>query len=51
VRDNLERASDFINKIKIDEENEIESLKKHFKEIKLGMDMTKSVMDATLKRF
>lgn len=51
VRDNLERATEFLGTIKVDEESDVEILRKHFKEVKLGMDMTTTVMDSTLKKF
>ena len=51
VRDNLQMGYDFANKVKVEEIKEIEELRKHFEEIKRGMNMTQGVMDATLKRF
>jgi molecular chaperone GrpE len=51
VRDNLDRATAYLDEIKLDEEADIEQLKKHFKEVALGMNMTSSVMDSTLKKF
>lgn len=42
---------DFVDKIKIDEINDIEELRKHLIEVKKGMNMTQHVMDACLKRF
>lgn len=51
VRDNLDLADAHIKKIKIDEVNDIQELKKHVTEIKKGMDMTSHVMDNCLKRF
>ena len=51
VKDSLERASDFIKKVKIDEETDVNEIKKHFHEIVNGMGMTAHVMDNCLKRF
>jgi len=51
ARDNLQMGYDFANKVKVEEIKEIEELRKHFEEIKRGMNMTQGVMDATLKRF
>ena len=51
MRDNLERASDFIKQLKIDEQNDLTELKKHFSQIQKGMEMTSHVMDSTLKRY
>ena len=51
VRDNLQMGYDFANKVKANEIKDIEELRKHFEEIKKGMNMTQGVMDATLKRF
>jgi len=51
VRDNLQMGYDFVDKIKIEEIKDIEELKKHFIEVKKGMNMTEHVMDACLKRF
>ena len=44
-------ASDYIKKIKIEEEVSLDELKKHFTEIQKGMNMTSHVMDGCLKRF
>jgi molecular chaperone GrpE len=51
VRDNLQMGYDFASKIKVEEIKDIEELKRHFEEIKKGMNMTQHVMDSTLKRF
>lgn len=45
VRDNLERASEHIKSLKIEEQNDIAELKKYFEQIQKGMDMTSHVMD------
>lgn len=51
VRDNLQMGYDFAEKIKLDDIKDLEELKKHFVEVKRGMNMTQNVMDACLKRF
>ena len=51
VSDNLERAGEYIAKIKVDEEDDVEQLKKHIREVSLGMDMTSTVMHKTLNKF
>ena len=51
VRDNLQMGYDFAEKIKLDDIKDLEELKKSFVEVKKGMNMTQSVMDACLKRF
>lgn len=51
MRDNLERAGDFISQLKIEEQTDLAELKKHFSQIQKGMEMTSHVMDATLKRY
>ena len=51
VRDNLQMGYNFVDKIKIEEIQDLEELKKHFIEVKKGMNMTQHVMDACLKRF
>jgi molecular chaperone GrpE (heat shock protein) len=40
VRDNLQMGFDFANKVKVEEVKDIEELKRHFEEIKKGMNMT-----------
>ena len=42
---------EYIKKIKIEEENDVQALKKHIKEIAKGIELTSSVMDSCLKRF
>lgn len=42
---------EYIKKVKIEEEKDVEALKKHIKEISKGIDMTSHVMDSCLKRF
>ena len=42
---------DFAKKIKVNEIKDLEELKRHFEEIRKGMDMTEHVMDSCLKRF
>ena len=51
MRDNLERAIDHIKKLKLEEMNDIEELKRQFEQVQTGMTMTSTVMDSTLKRF
>lgn len=51
VRDNLERSTDFMKKLNIKEENDVERLKELFEEILKGNEMTNKVMDQTLKRY
>jgi molecular chaperone GrpE len=51
VRDNLERASEHVRKLKLEEITDIEELKKQFQQVQTGMSMTSTVMDSTLKRF
>lgn len=51
VRDNLERATDHIKKLKLEEVKDIEELKKYFVDVSTGMNMTSTVMDSTLRRF
>jgi molecular chaperone GrpE len=51
VSDNLERANEYIQKVKVGEEDDIESLKKHIKEIALGTEMTSTVMHNILHKF
>ena len=42
---------DFSEKVKLDGIKDAEELKRHFVEVKKGMNMTQHVMDACLKRF
>lgn len=51
MRDNLDRGSEHIKGLKIEEQNDIAELKKYFEQVQKGMDLTSHVMDATLKRF
>jgi molecular chaperone GrpE len=51
VRDNLDRATEYLNTIKLEDEADLVQLKKHFKEVSLGMNMTSTVMDGALKKF
>ena len=51
VRDNLQMGYDFSEKVKLDGIKDVEELKRHFVEVKKGMNMTQHVMDACLKRF
>lgn len=51
VRDNIEAASQHVNKLKIEEIKDIEELRQQFLQISKGMNMTSHVMDNCLKRF
>jgi len=42
---------EYIKKIKIEEEKDVDALKKHIKEIAKGIELTSHVMDSCLKRF
>ena len=51
VRDDIQMGYDFAKKIKVNEIKDLDELKRHFEEIRKGMDMTEHVMDSCLKRF
>lgn len=51
VRDNLERATEHIKKLNLEEVKDLEELKKYFVDVTTGMTMTSTVMDSTLRRF
>ena len=51
VKDNLERSNEFLMKVNVQEEKDIETLRSHFDHIKQGMMMTSTSMDATLRRY
>ena len=51
VRDNLELAYDYANKIKITDETTRDELKDHFEQIVKGMKMTNTIMDKALNKF
>lgn len=51
MRDNLEFALNYINKIKVDDNTPAAEMKTHFEQIMKGMEMTSTVMDKVLSKF